>query len=62
MIPTPSEGSSITWENSRWQQAPFNGGYPSSLFASGLVAAPPSGTIYYNGRGQAVKNLGVHER
>ena len=30
----PSEGVSITRENSRWQQAPFNGHYTASVFVS----------------------------
>ncbi len=34
VICAPSEGSSITGENARWQQSPFNGGYASSLFFS----------------------------
>ena len=34
LICAPSEGASITGENSRWQQAPFNGGYTSSIFVS----------------------------
>ena len=96
-----SEGSSVSGENSRWQQEPFNGDYTSSLFFSqdpvaidsvgadflineptvtsrnsalrdnpnvenylheaGLVANAPSGTIYYNGNGERITNLGVHE-
>ena len=101
VICATSEGASITGENSRWQQAPFNGNYTSSLFFSqdpvaidsvgadflmneptvtsrnsalrdnpnaenylheaGLVADAPSGTVYYNGNGVRVTNLGVHE-
>lgn len=34
LICAPSEGASITGDNSRWQQAPFNGGYTSSVFVS----------------------------
>lgn len=34
LICTPSEGASITAENSKWQQAPFNGDYTSSIFVS----------------------------
>ena len=34
VICAPSEGSSVTEENARWQQSPFNGGYTSSLFFS----------------------------
>ncbi len=34
LICAPSEGASITGSNSRWQQAPFNGDYTSSVFAS----------------------------
>ena len=34
LICAPSEGASITGENSRWQQAPFNGDYTSSVFVS----------------------------
>lgn len=34
LICAPSEGASITGENSRWQQAPFNGDYTSSIFVS----------------------------
>lgn len=30
----PSEGASITKENSTWQQGPFNGGYTASVFVS----------------------------
>ena len=34
LICAPSEGASITEDNSRWQQAPFNGDYTSSIFVS----------------------------
>lgn len=34
IICAPTEGASITEENSRWQQAPFNGDYTSSIFVS----------------------------
>ena len=34
LICAPSEGASVTGENSRWQQAPFNGDYTSSVFVS----------------------------
>lgn len=34
LICAPSEGASITGDNSRWQQAPFNGNYTSSVFVS----------------------------
>lgn len=34
LICAPSEGASITADNSRWQQAPFNGDYTSSVFVS----------------------------
>ncbi len=34
LICAPSEGASITGNNSRWQQAPFNGDYTSSVFVS----------------------------
>lgn len=34
LICAPSEGASITGENSRWQQAPFSGDYTSSVFVS----------------------------
>lgn len=34
LICAPSEGASITGKNSRWQQAPFNGDYTSSVFVS----------------------------
>lgn len=101
IICAPSEGASITGENSRWKQAPFNGNYTSSIFVSqdpvaidsvgadflaneptikehngtmahnpavenylheaGLVADAPSGTVYQNGDGKTVTNLGVHE-
>ena len=97
----PSEGASVTAENSKWQQVPFNGDYTSSVFVSqdpvaidsvgadflmnepavtsrngslrdnptvenylheaGLVSAAPSGTVYTDGQGNAVSNLGVHE-
>ena len=33
-ICAPSEGASITAENSKWQQTPFNGDYTSSIFVS----------------------------
>ena len=33
-ICAPSEGASITAENSKWQQASFNGDYTSSIFVS----------------------------
>lgn len=33
-ICAPSEGASISGNNSRWRQAPFNGGYTSSVFLS----------------------------
>ncbi len=101
IICAPTEGASITSENSRWRQAPFNGDYTSSIFVSqdpvaidsvgidflanepvlrerggtlshnpgvegylheaGLVANAPSGTVYQNGAGEPVQNLGVHE-
>lgn len=101
IICAPSEGTSITGEKSRWQQAPFGGDYTSSIFVSqdpvaidsvgadflaneptiterngtmahnpavenylheaGLVADAPSGTVYQNGNGEPVTNLGVHE-
>ena len=96
-----SEGSSITAENSKWQQEPFNNDYTSSIFVSqdpvaidsvgadflinepavinnnsvlrnnpnvenylheaGLVGNAPSGTVYNDGNGKKVTNLGVHE-
>lgn len=34
LICAPSEGASITASNSKWQQAPFNGDYTSSIFVS----------------------------
>lgn len=34
LICAPSEGASITGDNSRWQQDPFNGNYTSSVFVS----------------------------
>lgn len=34
LICAVSEGSSMTGDNTRWQQEPFNGGYTSSIFAS----------------------------
>ncbi len=34
LICAPSEGASITKENAAWQQAPFNGGFTASVFAS----------------------------
>ena len=101
IVCAPSEGSSITGDNSRWQQAPFNGDYTSSIFVSqdpvaidsvgadflineptvtsnnsvlrsnptvenylheaGLVGNAPSGTVYTDGNGNKVENLGVHE-
>ncbi|MCM1122434.1 MAG: hypothetical protein NC416_07620, partial [Eubacterium sp.] len=100
LICAPSEGASITKENSLWQQSPFDGGYTSSVFVSqdpvaidsvgadfltnepnivrnnsavkdvsnenylheaGLVGNAPSGNVYYNGNGEFLENLGVHE-
>lgn len=101
LICATSEGTSMTGENTKWQQAPFNGDYTSSVFVSqdpvaidsvgadflineptvtsnnsvlrdnpnvenylheaGLVGNPPSGTVYMNGHGNKVENLGVHE-
>jgi len=101
LICATSEGTSVTGENTKWQQAPFNGDYTSSVFVSqdpvaidsvgadflineptvtsnnsvlrdnpnvenylheaGLVGNPPSGTVYMNGNGNKVDNLGVHE-
>lgn len=100
IICAPSEGASITAENSKWQQMPFNGNYTASVFVSqdpvaidsvgadflnneptitennsaakditnenylheaGLVGKAPSGTIYTDGNGHTVTNLGVHE-
>ena len=34
IICAPSEGASITGDNSRWQQSPFNGHYTASVFIS----------------------------
>ncbi len=34
LICAPSEGASITGDNSKWQQDPFNGDYTSSVFVS----------------------------
>ena len=34
LICAPSEGASISADNSRWRQAPFNGDYTSSVFVS----------------------------
>ena len=34
LICAPSEGASITGDNSRWQQSPFSGDYTSSVFVS----------------------------
>lgn len=34
LICAPSEGDSITGENAKWKQAPFNGAYTASLLAS----------------------------
>ncbi len=34
LICAPSEGASITAENAKWQQSPFNGDYTSSVFVS----------------------------
>ncbi len=101
LICAVSEGSSITADNSKWQQSPFNNDYTSSIFVSqdpvaidsvgadflineptvvnnnsvlknnpnvenylheaGLVSNAPSGTVYYDGNGNKVTNLGVHE-
>lgn len=96
-----SEGSSMTGNNTKWQQTPFNNDYTSSIFVSqdpvaidsvgadflmneptvtnnnsllknnptvenylheaGLISNAPSGTVYTNGNGKMVKNVGVHE-
>ena len=101
IICAPSEGASITGDNAKWRQDPFNGGYTASIFVSqdpvaidsvgadflihepavtenngalrgqptvenylheaGLVANAPSGTVYTDGSGNEVSNLGVHE-
>lgn len=103
IIVSPGEGSttSVNSDNTRWQSAPFNGGYTASLFFSqdpvaidsvgadflgneptlqkynavihdnpnvenylheaGGVANAPSGSVYYNGNGTILTNLGVHE-
>lgn len=100
LICAPSEGASITGENAKWQQTPFDGRFTASVFVSqdpvavdsvgadflanepsvarynsavrdssnenylheaSLVSAPPSGTVYQNGKGERVENLGVHE-
>lgn len=101
LICAPSEGASITSENSKWQQEPFNNDYTSSIFISqdpvaidsvgadflineptvtrnngalrdnptvenymhesGLISDTPSGTVYYDGNGEAAQNIGVHE-
>ena len=100
LVCAPSEGASITAQNSKWQQTPFNNDYTSSIFVSqdpvaidsvgadflnnepsitnsnyaaaditnenylheaGLVSIAPSGTVYTDGNGHAVSNLGVHE-
>jgi uncharacterized protein (DUF362 family) len=101
LICAPSEVADVTGENSKWQQAPFNNNYTSSIFMSqdpvaidsvgadllmnepvilrengavrhhpevecylheaGLVLNAPSGTLYYDGNGNKVDNLGVHE-
>ena len=101
LICAPSEGASITRENSTWEQEPFGGDYTSSIFVSqdpvaidsvgadflineptlqenngtlrnnpnvenylheaGLVGDAPSGTVYYDGNGEQIVNLGVHE-
>lgn len=34
LICAPSEGASITGDNARWQQQPFNDAYPASIFVS----------------------------
>ena len=34
IICAPSEGTSITGDNSHWQQSPFNGHYTASVFMS----------------------------
>ena len=101
LICATSEGSSMTGENTRWQQEPFNNDYTSSIFFSqdpiaidsvgadflmnepavttrngslrnnpnvenylheaGLVDHAPSGIFYYDGYGNRLTNLGVHE-
>ncbi len=97
IICPPSEGASVRESNSKWQQAPFNNDYTSSIFVSqdpvaidsvgadflineptitnnnsslrnnanvdeaGLVSDSPSGTVYINGNGKKIINLGVHE-
>ncbi len=45
-------------ENNSAVRAAGNENY---LHEAGLVAAPPSGTVYTDGKGTAVANLGVHE-
>lgn len=103
IIVSPGEGSttSVNSDNTKWQSAPFNGGYTASLFFSqdpvaidsvgadflgneptlqkynaiirdnpnvenylheaGGVINAPSGTVYYDGNGNTVSNIGVHE-
>ena len=74
LICAPSEGASITKENSTWQQEPFNGGFTASVFTSqDPVAIDSVGADFLineptvtnantaDGKGNAVTNLGVHE-
>lgn len=101
LICATSEGASVTEETARWQQAPFDGNFTSSVFLSqdpvaidsvgadflinepavtehngalrdnsnvenylheaGMIHNAPSGNVYYNGNGEMVENLGVHE-
>lgn len=48
----------VTSRNSALRENPNVENY---LHEAGLVAEAPSGTAYYNGNGQRVANLGVHE-
>ena len=49
IICAPSEGASITRENSRWQQAPFNVHYTASVFVSQDPVAIDSVGADFNG-------------
>ncbi len=60
IICAPSEGASITEENSKWRQAPFNGYYTSSIFVSqDPVAIDSVGADFLNNEPTVVENNGA---
>ena len=50
--------TAVTTRNSALRDNPNVENY---LHEAGLVAAPPSGTVYTDSQGHTVTNLGVHE-